>query len=248
MLVIIEGRVTEEIIMQLSHLENKVHIYCLEYKALIPYLTIRELSENSGVSSNTVLRYIHKRGFDSFSEFKFHLKDERNHNPSVEIVSLDESIECLKKINSSVYNDLFEKAGSLLSNIRNVIFLGIGDSGLIAQYGARRFSGVGKFALAINDRYMNISQYEGDLCVIAISNTGETLEVIREVEAFKEFGAKIIAITSGSNSSLAKISDLVFSYYLTHDRYNEMSVTSQLPAMAIVERLMTVTSIENKVF
>lgn len=48
---------------------------------------------------------------------------------------------------------------------------------------------------------------EGDI-VIAISNSGETLELQQTIEALKKLSIKIVSVTGGNSSWLARNTDL----------------------------------------
>ncbi|MDR1818676.1 MAG: SIS domain-containing protein [Methanobrevibacter sp.] len=47
-------------------------------------------------------------------------------------------------------------------------------------------------------------------CLIALSGSGETRSVLESVESAKEKGCKILSLTNDLNSSLAKLSDVIW--------------------------------------
>lgn len=92
-----------------------------------------------------------------------------------------------------------------------IIICGMGKSGLIGQKISATFASVGTPSLSLHPA----EAIHGDLgrvvekdIVIAISNGGETQEVIRLLPLLKKIGAKVIAITGKSGSTLAKYSNL----------------------------------------
>lgn len=106
----------------------------------------------------------------------------------------------------------FEKAVEMLASCKGrVVVTGMGKSGLICRKLAATFSstGVPSFFLhpaeAIHgDLGMVVP---GDL-VLAISNSGETLELVRLLELLKRLGVPLIVLTGNLQSSLARHSEI----------------------------------------
>ncbi|WP_457643593.1 KpsF/GutQ family sugar-phosphate isomerase [Persephonella sp.] len=106
----------------------------------------------------------------------------------------------------------FQKAVELiLSTEGKVIVTGMGKSGHIGQKIAATLASTGTPAFflhpaeAIHGDLGMISK--GDI-VLAISNSGETPELLAIIPTIKRWGHKIIAITNNKNSTLAKESDI----------------------------------------
>ena len=88
---------------------------------------------------------------------------------------------------------------------KKIFIDGMGRSGFVGRGFALRLMNLG-FNVYFIDETITPAAGEGDL-VIAISGTGETKMVVTASMAAKEIGAKIAAITSFPNSSLAKTAD-----------------------------------------
>ena len=88
---------------------------------------------------------------------------------------------------------------------KKIFIDGMGRSGFVGRAFALRLMNLG-FNVYFIDETITPAAGEGDL-VIAISGTGETKMVVTASMAAKEIGAKIAAITSFPNSSLAKTAD-----------------------------------------
>lgn len=93
-----------------------------------------------------------------------------------------------------------------------VVVTGMGKSGLIGKKIAATFASTGTPALFLHPA----EGIHGDLgmvtrgdIVIAISNSGETEEISRMLPSLKRIGIKIIALTGGKDSTLAKNGDVV---------------------------------------
>ncbi|WP_458773869.1 phosphoheptose isomerase family protein, partial [Clostridium neonatale] len=64
-------------------------------------------------------------------------------------------------------------------------------------------------------------------------------DIINQLRQFRNFDCVIISITNSEMSTIAKLSDLVISYYLPLQIKGEKKVnlTSQIPVMNIIEKL-----------
>jgi len=107
----------------------------------------------------------------------------------------------------------FSKAVDLICDCQGrVVVTGMGKSGLIGKKIASTFASVGTPALflhAAEGIHGDIGMIvKGDL-VIAISNSGETEEIIQLIPNLKRFDIKLIGITGNIHSTLAKRSDII---------------------------------------
>src|SRR6476620_2128899 len=91
-----------------------------------------------------------------------------------------------------------------------VVVTGMGKSGIIARKIAATLSSIGTPALFMHP----VDAIHGDLgmvvrgdVVLAISNSGETEELVRLLPSVKRIGAQIVAITGNPSSTLAKGAD-----------------------------------------
>ncbi|WP_244829558.1 KpsF/GutQ family sugar-phosphate isomerase [Desulfurobacterium thermolithotrophum] len=106
----------------------------------------------------------------------------------------------------------FEKAIDILYKTKGrVVLTGIGKSGLICKKIAATLSSTGTPAFFLHPAdaaHGDLGMIKGDDTVIAISNSGETAELLNIIPIIKSFGIPIIAITNNPESSLAKLSDV----------------------------------------
>lgn len=94
----------------------------------------------------------------------------------------------------------------------HVIITGMGKSGHIARKIAASLSSTGTPSLFLHPA----EGFHGDLGVItpddvaiAISNSGETSEILDLIPSIKEIGATIVAMTANKDSKLARMADIV---------------------------------------
>ena len=109
-------------------------------------------------------------------------------------------------------NGEFERAVEMiLASHGRVVVSGMGKSGLIGQKIASTMASTGTPAFFLHPA----EGIHGDLgmimkgdVVIALSNSGETEEVVRILPVIKRLGASLIAMTGNSSSTLAKAGDV----------------------------------------
>ena len=131
-------------------------------------------------------------------------------------------------------------ATKIIHKSKQIIFLGIGTSGILAKYASRCFVNIGRFAVYIDYPYFLVPDgFYDEIVIIVFSVTGETEDIINQLRQFRNFDCVIISITNSEMSTIAKLSDLVISYYLPLQIKGEKKVnlTSQIPVMNIIEKL-----------
>ena len=228
----------EKAIEKLNEKEIKVYQYILAHSLEFPFMTIRELADKVQVSTTVILNYVKKMGYKSFKEFKLAYRlQERKSRESKRIYDDKQVIGALIQLDNEYYQEKLHLAKVMIGNHNNLIFTGVGNSGLIGAYGARIFSSAGKYANVINDPFMRINASMEDTVIIALSISGKTPELLRIVESCKTFGACIISITANMKSPLALMSDISIPYFLKIDNIDQIDLTSQILAVAIIERL-----------
>lgn len=227
----------EEEMKNFNQLELKIYEYIVNHELQLPYMSIRDLANEIPTSTTSILRFCKKLGYDGFKEFKYAYKRVMRENKNYKDYDFSEVVDCLRKFDSQYYQQLFNEAVIMLANAESILFLGIGDSGIAGQYGARRFSSYGKYASAINDPYYKINISGKKTVAIVLSVSGETPEVIRELQDCKRLGCQIIAITTTATSTIAKLSDITIPYYINRRNISQIEMTSQIPALSIVENL-----------
>ena len=106
----------------------------------------------------------------------------------------------------------FEKAVEIMFHSKGrVIVMGMGKSGLVGKKIAATLASTGTPALFLHPA----EGIHGDLgmvtkgdVIIAISNSGETEEIVKLLPVFKRLAVPVIAMTGGKASTLSKASDV----------------------------------------
>jgi len=107
----------------------------------------------------------------------------------------------------------FAEAVGLILNCRGrVVTTGMGKAGIVGQKISATLASTGTPSLHLHP----VEAFHGDLgrvvrddVVLAVSNSGETEEVVRLIPEVKKIGARIIAVTAKAESSLGRYADVV---------------------------------------
>ena len=123
-----------------------------------------------------------------------------------------DAIIALKNRISDDLNDPFAQAIALLLNCSGrVVVSGIGKSGHIARKIAATLASTGTPALFIHPAeaaHGDLGMVTEDDAFIAISNSGETAELMAIVPIIKRMGASLIAMTGNQDSALAQLANV----------------------------------------
>jgi DNA-binding MurR/RpiR family transcriptional regulator len=230
---------SNEIIASFNELETSLYNYIIQNSDKVAYMRIRELANETHISTASILRFCRKLNCEGFSEFKVKLKMHVEENKKTIIKSSQHSV--VEFFERTLKGDIEEKiknAARFISKADHVIFIGIGSSGILAEYGARYFSSLGKFSLYIKDPHFPIhSKLRNNSITIALSVSGENHFTVSHLNQLKQEGSKIISITNNKLSTIAKISDLNIPYYVTEEFYEEANITTQVPVVYILESI-----------
>jgi len=169
------------------------------------------------------------------------------------IRTLNTEIEAIAGLKDSVALANLTAALDLMQSAPGrIIVTGMGKSGHIGKKIAASLASTGTPAFFVHPAeasHGDLGMITEDDVVIAISNSGESKELIDILNYCKRFGIKIIAITKNSQSSLGKAGDIV----LELPKYEEacplgLAPTSSTTATLVLGDILTVGLIERKGF
>ncbi|MGE6204661.1 MurR/RpiR family transcriptional regulator [Guptibacillus hwajinpoensis] len=226
-------------IASFNELETSLYNYISQNSEKVAYMRIRELADETHVSTATILRFCKKVDCEGFSEFKVKLKMHVKDNKKTVINPPEHSVaEFFERTLNGDLEEKMKKAAKLIAETDNVIFIGIGSSGILAEYGARYFSSLGKFSMYIKDPHFPMhSKLQNNSVTIALSVSGENNFTVTHLNQLKQEGSHIISITNTKFSTVAKISDLNIPYYITEEFHEKANITSQVPVVYILESI-----------
>lgn len=223
----------------LTEVDRAIYQYLHSHSAQIPYMRVREVANESHTSASSVMRFIRKMGYESFTDFKLDFKvptiptGEYHYGP--ELLSI-------KNFPSNLFDKL-EELADLIVPAENIIFCGIGASGNICEYASRRLASIGFNTFPLTDFTYPVAsklRNTADNVMIFLSVSGQTNEVIEIANTFKEFDdCATVAVTSQSSSTLALMTDYLLDYKISIQKFNKHEdYTSQLQVLYLMELLI----------
>ena len=184
---------TPQQIKNLNELELLVYQYIIEHPNTVPFMRIRELAAEAHVSTTTVLHFCKKVGCDGYAQFKWKLKEQAGSAQGSRLPdTLGELQNFLWKVGTPEYDAALDEAAGMIARAERVFLVGIGNSGSIAEYGARYLSNLGKFALGVTDPFYPITVTPNTtIAAVILSVSGETKQVLHLARQLKEKNATL---------------------------------------------------------
>lgn len=130
---------------------------------------------------------------------------------------LKEEINALSTLEANLGQEFVKAVKLILDTKGKLVLTGIGKSGIIAKKIASTLSSTGTPAVFLHPAeaiHGDLGIIEKDDTVIAISNSGETPELVAIIPIIKRWGNKIILITNKDTSTLSKHADVVLKIYV----------------------------------
>jgi RpiR family transcriptional regulator, carbohydrate utilization regulator len=222
-------------------------------------LPITELADRAHVSKPTVVRFCRSVGYDGLSDFKLKLAgsvsegvpfvhrsvdiDDKTSDVMVKVI--DNTVAAFLKYRNDASSFAIQKATDALaatcSGGNRIEFFGVGNSGIVAQDAQHKFFRLGVHTIAYSDGHMQVMSASmlgpGD-CVVVISNSGRTRDLMDACDIARKNGATTIVITaSGSPLASAGHIHLAADHPEGYDRYSPM--VSRLLHLMIIDILAT---------
>ena len=231
---------TYQQIAGLNETETLIYRYVIKNIPIVIKMSVRDLADATHVSTATIVRFCQKLECNGFVEFKTRLK---LFNDGLKLPEVDDEIDVLLEFfnyaRSKDFKKKIEEFVTYIQDARSIVFLGIGTSGLLGKYGARYLSNVGYYSQGISDPYYPPPVDENEnLLLIALTESGETREVIDQLKMYQSLNTKIVVITNKPGSTIDQMADLGIYYYVKDiilpQTYN---ISSQVPVLYIIERV-----------
>ena len=136
---------SNEEIQSLNALEMSVYNYVAKNRSKVAYMKIRELAAQAHVSTTTVLHMCKKFGCDGYTEFKLRLKQEMLRDKR-DVADLDISAlqDFLARLSAPATQAQIDGVVELLRQMGHILFIGVGNSSILARYGRSEERRVGK--------------------------------------------------------------------------------------------------------
>ena len=243
----------------LAPAEQRVGKLVLNDPRAFTQLPVSELADRAHVSKPTVVRFCRSMGYDGLTDFKRKLAgsvsegvpfihrsvDADDKTGDVLVKVIDNTVAAFLKYRNEASTMAIEKATVALVDTyrqgKRIEFYGVGNSGVVAQDAQYKFFRLGVNAIAYSDGHMQVMSASilgpGD-CVVLISNSGRTRDLMDACDIARKNGATTLTITaSGSPLAAASHIHLSADHPEGFDRYSPM--VSRLLHLLIIDVLTT---------
>jgi len=237
----------------LSSAERKVAELALAQPYTVMQAAVADIAANAGVSQPTVIRFCRSLGCSGLPDFKLKLAGSlvtgvpyvhssvRPEDPTSEVAAkvFDNTVSALIKCRNEVNPAAIEVAVEMLAHARRIEFYGLGNSGIIAADAQHKFFRFGIPTVAYADTHIQIMAASvltsGDV-MVAISNSGRTVELLSAVEVALHAGARVVAITA-SGSPLAKLASVTLAADTREDSETYSPMISRIVHLVLIDVL-----------
>ncbi len=234
--------------------EQKVADYILEQPEEVIHLSVTELSNRTGVSDAAIIKFCQRIGYKGYQELKIYLAKELV-SPLKEIygeVAPEDDLKTVKekifRINGQALQDTrkilddegLEQAVHAIAAASKVNIYGVGASGYVAMDAQLKLLRIGIQATSFCDShvqtYLAALLSPGD-AALAISDSGNTKDVVRALQVAKEQGAKTICITSVPDSAVCKAADIKLYTAATESIFRSGAIASRIAQLSVIDVL-----------
>jgi RpiR family transcriptional regulator, carbohydrate utilization regulator len=226
-------------------------------------LPVSQLAERAHVSKPTVVRFCRSMGYDGLSDFKLKLAgsvsegvpfihrsvDPDDKTSDVLVKVIDNAVAAFLKYRNDASTYAIDRAVEALAGTyktgKRIEFYGAGNSGVVALDAQHKFFRLGVNTISYSDGHMQVMSATllgpGD-CVVVISNSGRTRDLMDACDIARRNGATTIVITAtGSPLATAGHIHLAADHPEGYDRYSPM--VSRLLHLMIIDVLATTVAL-----
>lgn len=214
--------------------------------------TLAHLAARAGVSEGSVVNFAARLGVGGFSALKIALARETRTGFSFGGVTEEDTpltafqktagntADAVQRTAQAIEARSLEQAAALLASARRIDIFGAGDSALIAQDAYFHFMRAGLPAYAITD-YLTFSidaaQLDRDCAALAISHSGQTMEIVDAMEIAAQRGAATLCVTSYGDSRLASLCQVALVTASSEAERHQEAVAARMAHMLVLDAL-----------
>ena len=243
----------------LSKVGKRIADYILADPVHITSISIQQMAAELDIAESSIIRFCKIVGCAGFSEVKLLLAkyspksvrtifEDLSETDSISTISesvLSRNIDTLERALQLLDFEKIEQAVGVLSRAENILILGVGASGTIAEDFYIRLMRIGIRAVSLTDSHLmqiQASQCGPDTAVIAISHTGKTREIVSAVRTARECGAPTIGITGYPDTPLKEVSNICLELYSPE----QLFVSPRVAQFSLIDTLYVSLAIRRK--
>ncbi|MDO4262309.1 MAG: MurR/RpiR family transcriptional regulator [Eubacteriales bacterium] len=228
---------------RLSKSEQKIAAYIVAHPKEAASAGSQELVKAVGTSNSTLTRFCQKLNYRNYIEFQTLLSSEKTPSRAP-----DYTLQKISHYYGSVLSSASELANTadldaFISRVRQankILIFGLGSSGLTASELNMRLVQMGFTSSAMTDTFLmrvQSSLFSPQDLVIAVSNSGETPEVVGACRIAKSVGAQIGVLTQNSQTELAGMADAILYAGNIRQTGDPLFINSQMPLMFLIDAI-----------
>jgi len=164
----------------------------------------------------------------------------------------DQEISELEKVSANIGSEINDIVELIFNCKGKVIVTGIGKTGLIGRKIAASLASTGTQAVfmhATDALHGDLGMVSPEDVVIAISNSGSTLEITNILSPIRNLGAKIVAITANPDSPLGKEADFILNTFVSAEACPlGLAPTTSTTATLVLGDALTICLMERRGF
>lgn len=226
---------------RLSKSEQRIAAYIAAHPVEAVGLSSMELAQATGTSNSTLTRFCQKLCYRNYIEFQTLLAAEGKpaQTPEQTMQRMCHYYQrTLEAASELVTSDDLDRFTAQIHSAEKILIFGLGSSGLTATEFNMRLVQMGFTSTAMTDSFLMMVQTslfsDRDL-IIAVSNSGETREVLSACGIAKSVGAQVCALTANTRSGLSRLADSVLVAGDIRQTGDENFIDSQLPLLFLID-------------
>nr|WP_238192260.1 MurR/RpiR family transcriptional regulator [Paenibacillus sp. L3-i20] len=237
-----------------SATERKIADYILLNPNKIIHSSINQLAEDLNVADSSVFRFCTRIGYKGYQAMKIALASEVispmqdihervNAGDSVDTIASKVCRANIKTIEDTlaVFNEEhLQQAVDMMLGAESIHFFGSGGSSVIAMDAYHKLMRTGLKVQAVIDTHFQLmaaSQLTERDCVVLISHSGSSKDILHILDIVKSTGAKTIAITNLAKSPLSSSVQIPLYTVSEETDYRSEALSSRIAQLTLVDVL-----------
>lgn len=238
--------------------EARVANWVMQQPEKIMHLSMAQVAQACGVSDTTVLRFCRNAGFQGYTDLKLSIARDVFSPTQVihdDIAQGDGPAVIARKVFMSNIQALYDtlevldeealmRAIDLLTQARRTLIVGVGTSAPIVQSMYNMLMRLGLDCKAQTDSYLQLMEVAllgpGDV-VVAISQSGSSIDPVLTLKQAKQNGATTICITGNAQSPITEHADVTLLSVAREARIE--AIASRLAQVSIADALYVVMAL-----
>ncbi|MDO4270664.1 MAG: MurR/RpiR family transcriptional regulator [Eubacteriales bacterium] len=226
---------------RLSKSEQRIASYIIANPAQAATVSSQRLAQEIGTSNSTLTRFCKKLDYRNYIEFQTLLAAEGTPGETPDQTvrridhyyerTLDAACELVRPADLDAFVGQIHRADKIL-------IFGLGSSGLTASEFNMRLVQMGFTSSVMTDTFLmrvQSSLFSPRDLIIAVSNSGETPEVVAACRIAKSVGAPICALTQNGQTALAQMADTILYAGDVGQMGDEKFINAQMPLVFLID-------------